>query len=154
MAHNPWNIAPGLNNVGSYQVSGQPWATSSIRAHVSPQRVQFPKVTQWVQIINNDTTASCVVSFSHLGGGSAVYSGSHAGSTGYHMGYNYFTVAAALDAAGTDVHSRTAVLDWKVSELWVRTSSDVTIIAGLTNIKPESCGGETGPSWSGSSGVG
>ena len=53
MALQNWNTRVGLNNVGSYQVSGKPFASGSILAHVSGANsivVRFPKVTKWVQI--------------------------------------------------------------------------------------------------------
>ena len=43
----------GLQNVGSYQVSGKPWAEGGIDA-TSPTEVEFPEVTSWVQITNTD----------------------------------------------------------------------------------------------------
>ena len=54
MAHNPWSIVPGLNNVGSYQVSGKPYASGAIEAPRSSSNslvVRFPQVTSWFQIV-------------------------------------------------------------------------------------------------------
>ena len=48
----------GLNNVGSYQVSGMPFATGSLTIPASgstPLRIEFPYVTQWVSVINTDS---------------------------------------------------------------------------------------------------
>ena len=42
MADNYWAIKPGLNNVGSYQVSGAPWA-ESVATSTSPGSVTFPR---------------------------------------------------------------------------------------------------------------
>ena len=132
-----WELAPGLNNVGSYQVSGRPFASGNIDA-TDAEVVKFPMVTRWVQVINLDST-TLRVGFSELG-----ISGS-----------NYFTVPAS---------STSAVLEVKVSELWLyspgNANSVADVVAGLTNIEPPSVrfqasgSGYTGPSWSGSAGVG
>ena len=54
MASNIYTV--GLNNVGSYQVSGAfHYATGSITAPASgstPLKIEFPYVTQWVSIVN------------------------------------------------------------------------------------------------------
>ena len=44
----------GLGSVGSYQVSGKPFATGSLTAPASgstPIKVEFPTVTRWVKIV-------------------------------------------------------------------------------------------------------
>ena len=49
----------GLHNVGSYQVSGKPFATESIDClddDRDPVRVKFPSVTSWVVVTNSDTS--------------------------------------------------------------------------------------------------
>ena len=51
----------GLQNVGSYQASGKPFASGSIDAS-NALSIAFPAVTRWVQIINNDDKA-CRVDF-------------------------------------------------------------------------------------------
>ena len=52
-----WNLEPGLNNVGSYQVSGQPYASGNIDAKHGHRpggyEVTFPYVTRWFKVINN-----------------------------------------------------------------------------------------------------
>ena len=41
----------GLRNVGSYQVSGEPWITGSeAQAHSTVKRYQFPYVTREIAI--------------------------------------------------------------------------------------------------------
>lgn len=51
----------GLNNVGSYQVSGRPFAITP-----SSTTIQFPYVTSWVKIINSGS-ADRTVAFSSNG---------------------------------------------------------------------------------------
>ena len=133
-----WELSPGVNNVGSYQVSGKPYASGSCLAPAAGSatlKIEFPAVTKWIQIVPHSTDLGDLkVGFSKVGT----------------LGTNFFTV---------NVSSSTATrLDLKVSELHF-VSSDATtfkfdIIAGLTNIRPISVETSTGPSWSGSSGVG
>ena len=158
--HNPWHIAPGLNNVGSFQVSGAPYVTSSISTNAVVRRIQFPQVTSWVKIINYDMTGSCKVGFSALGIGEGAgdgrpYSSSAPGgpqpNPGYLFAHNYFTISSGSHG---EVHRDSGVLDWKVSELWIKGSGNVAILAGLTNIPAPRCSSSFGPSWSGSAGVG
>ena len=155
MAHNPWNIAPGINNVGSYQVSGEPYATSSIGTNAVTRRIQFPQITNWVKIINYDMTGSCKVSFSNMGLVEEPYSSSAGGTTqpnpGYLFGFNYFTIPSGSHG---EVHRDSGVLDWKIAELWIAGSANVAVLAGLTNIPAHRCSSSFGPSWSGSAGVG
>ena len=56
-----------------------------------------------------------------------------------------------LLAAGTEIS-----MEVKISQLWIKGAGtgDISVVAGLTNIRPESCSGVDGPSWSGSAGVG
>jgi hypothetical protein len=77
-----WNHEAGLNHAGAYQVSGRPFAKGGIDAS-SAVKVEFPYVTRWITIINNDTSNACKVGFSEAGVG----------------GSNYFTVGKP-DGAG------------------------------------------------------
>ncbi len=137
-----WNLEPGLNNVGSYQVSGQPYASASIDAKHGTRpggyEVTFPYVTRWFKVINKGTTA-CKVGFS---------------VTGITGSANYFTVGKG--AADLPVDS--GVLELKVSSVWLSGSTDVDIIAGMTGIPAMRVSTGTppgaGPNWSGSAGVG
>ena len=143
-----WELAPGVNNVGSYQVSGRPYATGSVLVHISGSsalRVTFPTVTKWVQIIPHEGTLNNVrVAFSERG--------MHAG--------NYFHVAALNPSGSTPLP-----VDVKVSEIWLMSTDSavatVDVLAGLTNIAHRSVAvtdptstSVGGPSWSGSLGVG
>ena len=50
----------GLHNVGSYQVSGKPYATGSIDCRTGVTgvaEIAFPSVTSWVSISNLDSAA-------------------------------------------------------------------------------------------------
>jgi hypothetical protein len=126
-----WQAEVGINHVGAYQVSGQPYAKAAIDC-TDATVVEFPYVTRWVRIVNLDSTV-LRVGFSQLG-----VSGS-----------NYFSVQA---------NEETPPLELKVSQLWLYSpgngNSVCDVVAGLTSIKPDRTSGSIGPSWSGSSGVG
>ena len=58
------DVRPGLNNVASYQVSGQPFASGSINPDQlngdnsvgpKPYCIKFPGVTKWIHIVNHGT---------------------------------------------------------------------------------------------------
>ena len=136
------NYKPGLGNVGSYQVSGIPFATGSLVAPISssaPLEVTFPYVTQWVQIIpHNDSGAKLdlKVGFSENG-----VSGS---------GTNYFRV----HSRNTDTYS--PVLNLKVTSLFFQSDDgsstiEFDVVAGLTSIETKNI---RPVNWSGSVGVG
>lgn len=124
----------GLNNVGSYQVSGMPFASGSISA-TSATKIQFPYVTQWVTIVNHSNT-HLKVGFSEAGVD----------------GDNYFRCGPETGAEGT----QSITVKLKVSEMWFSGSNEFDIVAGLTNIPVERVDniGPSGNNWSGSVGVG
>ena len=137
-----YSYLPGLGNVGSFQVSGKPWATGSLDAR-GLVRLEFPSVTRWVQV-NNNGSASLDVGFS-LGGMLTTD--------------NFITIPSSASLGPVDL---------KVTQLFLlggaRNSSSV--MAGLTGIIPAQLdlasgsivmmggAGIVGPNWSGSSGVG
>ena len=125
-----WHMEVGLNNVASYQVSGQPYASGSISA-IEATKIEFPYVTRWVQVYNRGDS-DVKVGFSEAG-----VSGS-----------NYFRVTAPSGSS--------ARLELKVSELWLYGSSAnaIDVVAGLTTIIPGRTTTDHGTSWSGSVGVG
>jgi hypothetical protein len=132
MSH--FNYTVGLQNVGSYQVSGKPFAKGGIDAS-STTVVGFPYVTKWVQVKNN--TASAVkVGFSANG----VTAGAND---------NYFTITSG---------STSQIWEVKLTELYLSGASDVDVIAGLTGINTDTINNTAnspeGSNWSGSSGVG
>jgi len=129
----------GLNNVGSYQVSGAPFASGSIDCSTAT-KIQFPYVTRWVIVANNDNN-SAAIGFSEEG--VDVTAG----------GTNYFLLGERVD---TNKPSTTGRLELKLSEIWVSGSDDISIIAGLTNLPISRVDNiaPSGSNWSGSVGVG
>ena len=108
-----FRYSAGLGNVGSYQVSGMPFATGSLGTPRGREiLVEFPYVTKWVQIVNNNGSAQpMIVGFSRRGIG----------------GKNYFTVPVA--ATGS-----IPFYEMKVTRLWFSASNNFDVVAGLTNI--------------------
>tara|TARA_R100001086_G_scaffold26660_1_gene12489 strand:- start:125 stop:523 length:399 start_codon:yes stop_codon:yes gene_type:complete len=120
----------GINHVPAYQVSGRPFASSSTDGRSGTVvKVEFPFVTRWIYVVNSDGSNAATVGFSENGLG----------------GTNFFKVKSGTSSE---------VLDLKISELYLTGSSDLTVVAGLTTISPVRLSGSTGPSFSGSVGVG
>lgn len=132
----------GLNNVGSYQVSGMPYATGSLIAPASgslPLKIEFPYVTQWVSIVNTNSK-HLRVGFSENG----VKNGN----------FNYFLVHE-------DNHPTFNMYNLKLTELYLlsdtgQSIANVSVVAGLTNLPVSRINniGLSGSNWSGSIGVG
>ena len=130
----------GLGNVGSYQVSGIPFASGNLDATgETALKVTFPYVTRWVQIINHSTT-ELTCSFV-------------SGSLSATAGANCFKLHRAH---GSNEGDYTPRFEWKVTEMWFTGSSDFDVIAGLTNIPVDRINNisPSGSNWSGSVGVG
>lgn len=132
--------SPGLGNVGSYQVSGRPFATGSLTAPASgstPIKVEFPYVTQWVKVIpiTGSVASHLRVGFSENG----VKNG------------NFYRLFAGQNANHEAVAPEP--IHVKVNELYFCSDNGATInfdvVAGLTNIETNSIPNN----WSGSVGV-
>ena len=134
----------GVSNVGSYQVSGIPVATSSIAAPASsgtPSEVSFPDVTQRIVVSNVNTASALRVGFSSNG----------------IKNTNYFIIPAATST--TLFPSQEFRV--KVASVFLlshtATPTSASVFAELTNIDSNLLdrSGPTGlPNWSGSVGVG
>jgi hypothetical protein len=138
--NNPYYV--GVANVGSYQVSGMPFATSSIAAAASsgtPTQINFPWITQRI-IIRNTSSGDLRVGFSSNGV----------------KGTNYFVIPAA-STTSTFPQSEFRV---KVNSVFLlansSTPTSASIFAELTNIDSNLLvnSGPSGSNWSGSNGVG
>ena len=152
MSSNVYSV--GLNNVGSYQVSGMPYASGSLTAPAvggNPIVVQFPYVTRWVKVLPITGSSGAVT---HLRVGFS--------ENGVKNG-NYFRISAKQNTNLEPVPP--PGLELKVTELYFCSDSAATIefdiVAGLTNIPvgrinnlSGSGGGIVGNNWSGSVGVG
>lgn len=121
--------ANGLGHVGSYQVSGIPFATSSVECLADETTViEFPKVTKFVTV--RCDSGSLAVGFSENG----------------LNGSNFFTLEENESYGG----------DWRLIRLYlsgVDGSALATIVAGLTTIDKSVLEADI-DNWSGSVGVG
>lgn len=131
----------GLHNVGSYQVSGIPFATGGITAPAlgsEPLKIQFPFVTRWFTVVNTSNN--------HLRFGFSANGVS---------GSNYFI-------SHEENHpTQNGPYEMKITELYLLSDdsnviNNVAVMAGLTNIPVERVNNisPSGSNWSGSSGVG
>ena len=145
MANNIYTV--GLNNVGSYQVSGMPFAAGSMTAPASGSsalRVEFPYVTQWVKVIpiTGSVASHLRIGFSENG----VKNG------------NYFRLFAGNNANHEAVAPEPIKV--KITELYFCSDNSATIefdiVAGLTNLPTARVNNisPSGSNWSGSVGVG
>ena len=127
----------GLNNVGSYQVSGIPYATGSLDAS-SGMEIVFPYVTQWITFINHDS------------GGDHLYVGFS--ENGVMNTSNYFRVGPQSGNEG----SQNITIRTKVSRVFISGSANCDVVAGLTNLPIQRVDNiaTSGTNWSGSAGVG
>jgi hypothetical protein len=134
----------GISNVGSYQVSGIPYATSSITAPSNagtPTEVTFPDVTQRIFVSNVNTASPLRVGFSSNGV----------------KGTNYFIIPQATSTTNFP----TQEFRVKVSAIYLlsntTTPTSASVFAELSNVDTNllAKSGPTGlPNWSGSVGVG
>jgi hypothetical protein len=136
----------GLSNVGSYQVSGMPFATGSLTIPASgstPLKIEFPYVTQWISVTNTNSK-HVRLGFSENG----VKNGGH----------NYVLIHE-------DNHPAEHTYNLKLSELYLlsdtgQSVANFSVVAGLTNIPVERINNLSGSddivgnNWSGSIGVG
>ena len=148
-----FNYKVGLHNVGSYQVSGIPFASGGIDCATDTTTIKFPSITSWVQVINagNEGTSGhgwLKVGFSAGG----VLEGDE------DLGENrYFLVPPS---------SSSPVMELKLSELYLDggVAGKISVVAGLTFINTASINNAqvspnksstdtTHTNWTGSAGV-
>lgn len=127
----PGLIKPGIGNVGSYQVSGIPWVSSSVAPANSgtPIVLSFPYITKFINIKNiNASDVQLRVGFSENGV----------------KGNNYFLLSPGESFEG----------ELRVTDVYLlsNTADQVSFcaIVGLTGIERR----ELSTNWSGSAGVG
>tara|TARA_R110000824_G_scaffold131404_2_gene293440 strand:+ start:305 stop:730 length:426 start_codon:yes stop_codon:yes gene_type:complete len=130
----------GLGNVGSYQVSGVPYATGSVSAGsragiAGPVQVAFPSVTSWVVVSNVGGSADLKIGFSE-------------------NGVNGTVTNCWLSL---DQNQVTPKLEVKVTEIWLSGSNGCSVMAGLTGIPNITINNldvsPDGSNWSGSVGA-
>ena len=113
--NNPYIRSPGLNNVGSYMVSGKPYLSGAAFGAGTEVKFTFPAVTKEIMVKGTNATMT-LVSTSSAG---SVLSGRHS-----------WAVGSTTDAD---------IFDIKCKEIYFHTTSggqpgDVTLYASLTGI--------------------
>jgi len=113
--NNPYVRSPGLNNVGSYMVSGRPYYTGSVVAAGSEVRFAFPSVTKEIIV------QGLSVQMQPLSSSSPGYDASH---------WHYMTINSGV----------TYKFDMKCNEIFFKHNSPgqpagfVEVYASLTGI--------------------
>jgi len=147
MSFTDYKYDVGLSNVGSYQVSGKPFASTaatvasgSTAGAPDSQKITFPSVTKQITVINSGATTKKVrVAFS---------------VNGLRDNSNYILVHPAIDGVGS------ITLDVKATELYLMSNDSATptvsVYASLTGIPVERINNISpgGSNWAGSVGVG
>ncbi len=148
----------GVNNVGSYQVSGIPWVSASIMvpAHSdttngakgvvtdgSTAKVSFPFVTKFVTVRHDPTGSNYIIG----------------ANNGIRVGFSEAGVAAGPNRFYVELSgSESITMEVKCTELYLVSCNDkikeATVIAGLTGIRSARLSGSSGANYSGSTGVG
>lgn len=135
---NSFIYSTGLNHVGAYQVSAQPYLSSSITAPANtaePLEIKFGQVTKFI-IVRNETDSTGDIRVGFSSGGLA------------ETNFVRLAVSESLSA------------DYKVSSVFVRSddsdTQSVSIVAGLINVPTIrlTAASPSGSNWSGSLGVG
>jgi len=115
----------GLRNVGSYQISGQPFITGSTLGTDEEVRIQFPRVTRDFTVINSGST----------GGGAVLRIHFNSTSSGYVVGGHHYVTLESDDQSMTFHH--------KCKEVYISCPSGGTadngfeVVANLTNIEAD-----------------
>jgi len=122
-------VKPGLNSVGQYQLSGIPYATSTLAIDsATATELEFPTVTKFVTVVNEHSGSSAKLRVGFSAAGIA--------------GNNYFILDNGESYTG----------EFRVSSIFLRgdtTATSASVIAGLTMIETNNL-----PSnWSGSDSI-
>ena len=113
--NNPYIRSPGLNDVGSYMVSGRPYYTGSAIPNGSEIRFEFPSVTKEILVQGSN----CVMQ--PLSSSSPGYDAAH---------LHFITINA----------NTTYKFDMKCREIFFKSignSANVEVYASLTGINPQ-----------------
>tara|TARA_R110002020_G_scaffold359772_1_gene572474 strand:- start:27 stop:476 length:450 start_codon:yes stop_codon:yes gene_type:complete len=147
----PYRYQNGPGHVGSYQISGIPYATASVLVPAlgaAPLEINFPNVTKYITISNEVTNAKIRVGFSALG-----VTGSNDNAGGVMGSGNYYVLVAGED--------KLELGDIRVESIYLLADATsavpgVSLVAGLTGVHTGSIPGRIPGTlnWSGSSGVG
>lgn len=122
----------GLHNVGSYQVSGQPWLTASALTRDTTLTCSFPFVTQRITVVNK-------------GGNTLRVSFGLGGAQGQEATKAHYTTLPAMTAGGVD---NIFTFEVKCKEVFITEPDNavgsVEVFASLTGIPTASMYSLTG----------
>jgi glucan biosynthesis protein len=122
-------VKPGLNAVGQYQLSGIPYATSTLAIDsATATELEFPTVTKFVTVVNEHSGSSAKLRVGFSAAGVA--------------GNNYFILDNGESYTG----------EFRVSSIFLRgdtTATSASVIAGLTMIETNNLP----TNWSGSDSI-
>jgi len=122
-------VKPGLNSVGQYQLSGIPYATSTLAIDsATATELEFPTVTKFVTVVNEHSGSSAKLRVGFSAAGIA--------------GNNYFILDNGESYTG----------EFRVSSIFLRgdtTATSASVIAGLTMIETNNLP----TNWSGSDSI-
>ena len=120
---------PGLNSVGQYQLSGIPYATSTLAVDSSTiTELEFPTITKFVTVVNEHSGSSAKLRVGFSAAGIAAN--------------NYFILDNGESYTG----------EFRVSSIFLRgdsTNASASVIAGLTMIETNNLP----TNWSGSDSI-
>jgi len=115
----PGATSVGLRNVGSYQVSGQPFITGSRMATGEEKRIDFPYVTKNITTIASGSNCSIRIHFNSTSSVGNVITGLH-----------YISLDSDEDALTLDVKCRTVYISCIIGG----DDKGFQVMASLTNI--------------------
>jgi hypothetical protein len=119
-------------NADEYDCSGTPWVTSSNGTEVDNSaaiRVKFPRVTRWIQVFNNNTTAAHTLKIGFTASGVEGPDAQAYNITGSNA--NYFLLAGATNSGRMETRCLAIYL-----LAGTANDVDISVMAGLTNIPP------------------
>tara|TARA_R110000796_G_C14475000_1_gene426017 strand:- start:148 stop:603 length:456 start_codon:yes stop_codon:yes gene_type:complete len=132
----------GFNNVGSYQASAKPYIKTELVVPASSSdastalEISFPKVTKFITVRNDATSAAGEIRLAFASGGLG------ADKDGGTSANNYIKIAQSASFSA----------DFRVTKIYLMSdknyTTNATVIAGLTQIEsarlPDSWKGDTG----------
>tara|TARA_R110000824_G_scaffold153926_13_gene325768 strand:+ start:1148 stop:1567 length:420 start_codon:yes stop_codon:yes gene_type:complete len=113
----------GLRNVGSYQVSGHPYATGSVLTAGQEFKVEFPTVTRTVTLIASGTNPNLRVHFAAAAASEFVHDRKH-----------YITLPANKDALTVNIKCKEVYVTQVGNSPAIDGTTGFELFASLTNI--------------------
>ena len=156
----PNRYSVGLNNVGSYQVSGVPWITGSMVLEQNKvHMIEFPYVSKNFTVVNNNPSTGHTILVHFNSGsntpvtvagpnGAQTVVGTHGAPTQHQVyrGFHYITVPPANGSVTFD----TKCTKFYISQTASAPALSYSVMAELTNIPTARMYNATGTEFTGS----